>query len=60
MHAGDRRETESVFLLQEFCLLEWKNRNWKETSLMEYGVVAAVVFVIAIGIYAGRGNRRKG
>ena len=34
------------------------NRHLKEMTLMEYGVVVAVVFVIAIGIYAGIREKR--
>lgn len=30
-----------------------ENEIWKEMTLMEYGVVVAVIFVIAIGIYVG-------
>lgn len=29
-----------------------------ERLLMEYGVVVAVIFVIAIGVYAGIGEKR--
>lgn len=35
------------------------NRNLKEVNLMEYGVVVAVIFVIAIGIYASLKNKKK-
>ena len=34
------------------------NWNLREMTLMEYGVVVAVIFVIAIGIYAGIREKR--
>ena len=36
-----------------------ENEIWKEMTLMEYGVVVAVIFVIAIGIYASIKNKKK-
>ena len=34
------------------------NQNLMDGTLMEYGVVVAVIFVIAIGIYAGISEKR--
>ena len=33
--------------------------NKEEVTLMEYGVVVAVIFVIAIGIYASLKNKKN-
>lgn len=40
-------------------ILSLTNRDLEEVTLMEYGVVVAVIFVIAIGIYAGLKNKKK-
>ena len=43
---------------QFFNILSSINRNL-EVAIVEYGIVVAVVFVIAIGIYASLKNKKK-
>ena len=53
---------QELFAVHFVCIgKETVTQTWnrKEMTLMEYGVVVSVIFVIAIGIYASLKNKKK-